>query len=183
MSNASAQLRITGLGDEIGKISRLPWHLPLEEWPEDPSLASQRGISRHVVRLVRADEMHESEIYAVKETVPEFAKREYDALRELGQRGAPSVAQVAIVDGRRTLPYRVLLSGSVTAHEVFNMANALAYLLVRLHLLGFWWGDCSLSNALFRRDADGFVAYLVDAETGEFHKKLSDGQREHDLDI
>jgi hypothetical protein len=105
------------------------------------------------------------------------------------------------VDGRRTssgeelpcaivtrflpfsLPYRVLLSGSVTAHEVFNMANALAYLLVRLHLLGFWWGDCSLSNALFRRDADGFVAYLVDAETGEFHKKLSDGQREHDLDI
>ena len=68
-------------------------------------------------------------------------------------------------------------------HEVFNMANALAYLLVRLHLLGFWWGDCSLSNALFRRDADGFVAYLVDAETGEFQKKLSDGQREHDLDI
>jgi hypothetical protein len=63
------------------------------------------------------------------------------------------------------------------------MANALAYLLVRLHLLGFWWGDCSLSNALFRRDAEGFVAYLVDAETGEFQKKLSDGQREHDLDI
>jgi hypothetical protein len=63
------------------------------------------------------------------------------------------------------------------------MANALAYLLVRLHLLGFWWGDCSLSNALFRRDADGFVAYLVDAETGEFQKRLSDGQREHDLEI
>lgn len=201
MSNASAQLRITGLGEEIAALSRLPWHLPLEEWPEDPSLASQRGISRHIVRLVRADEMHESEIYAVKETVPEFAKREYEALRELGQRGAPSVAQVAIVDGRRTdsgeelpcaivtrflpfsLPYRVLLSGNVTAHEVFNMANALAYLLVRLHLLGFWWGDCSLSNALFRRDAEGFVAYLVDAETGEFQKKLSDGQREHDLDI
>jgi hypothetical protein len=63
------------------------------------------------------------------------------------------------------------------------MANALAYLLVRLHLLGFWWGDCSLSNTLFRRDADGFAAYLVDAETGEFQKHLSNGQREHDLDI
>ena len=56
-------------------------------------------------------------------------------------------------------------------------------MLVRLHLLGFWWGDCSLSNTLFRRDADGFAAYLVDAETGEFQKSLSNGQREHDLDL
>jgi hypothetical protein len=63
------------------------------------------------------------------------------------------------------------------------MASALALLLVRLHLLGFWWGDCSLSNTLFRRDAEGFAAYLVDAETGEFQKTLSDGQREHDLEI
>jgi len=77
----------------------------------------------------------------------------------------------------------VVLSGDVTQHEITNMANALAYLLVRLHLLGFWWGDCSLSNTLFRRDADGFAAYLVDAETGEFQKSLSNGQREHDLDL
>ena len=77
----------------------------------------------------------------------------------------------------------MILSGSVTPAEVLNMANALALLLVRMHLLGFWWGDCSLSNTLFRRDADEFAAYLVDAETGEFQKKLSDGQREHDLDI
>jgi hypothetical protein len=63
------------------------------------------------------------------------------------------------------------------------MASALAMLLVRMHLLGFWWGDCSLSNTLFRRDAEGFAAYLVDAETGEFQKTLSDGQREHDLEI
>jgi hypothetical protein len=82
-----------------------------------------------------------------------------------------------------SLPYRVLLSGAVTAQEITTMASALALLLVRLHLLGFWWGDCSLSNTLFRRDAEGFAAYLVDAETGEFQKTLSDGQREHDLDI
>ena len=194
-------LKITGVGDDIASIVNLPWEIPLEEWPEDPSLAAQRGISRHIVRLVRATSDPESEIYAVKETVPEFAHREYEALRELDLRGAPSVSQIAVVDGRTdhqgnelpcaivtrflpySLPYRVLLSGTVTQHEVFNMANALAYLLVRLHLLGFWWGDCSLSNALFRRDADGYVAYLVDAETGEFQKKLSTGQREHDLDI
>ncbi|MSW15199.1 MAG: DUF4032 domain-containing protein, partial [Actinobacteria bacterium] len=82
-----------------------------------------------------------------------------------------------------SLPYRVILSGSVTPHEITNMANALALLLVRLHLLGFWWGDCSLSNTLFRRDADQYAAYLVDAETGEFQQSLSDGQREHDLEI
>lgn len=38
-------------------------------------------------------------------------------------------------------------------------------------------------NTLFRRDADGYAAYLVDAETGEFQKSLSNGQREHDLEI
>jgi tRNA A-37 threonylcarbamoyl transferase component Bud32 len=77
----------------------------------------------------------------------------------------------------------VILSGTVTPTEILNMANALALLLVRMHLLGFWWGDCSLSNTLFRRDANDFAAYLVDAETGEFHKALSDGQREHDLEL
>jgi hypothetical protein len=77
----------------------------------------------------------------------------------------------------------VILSGAVTPTEILNMANALALLLVRLHLLGFWWGDCSLSNTLFRRDANDFAAYLVDAETGEFQKTLSNGQREHDLEL
>lgn len=189
------------MGEEISALANLPWEKPLELWPEDPSLAAQRGISRHIVRLVRSTPDPESEIYAVKETVEEFAHREYEALKELGLRGAPSVSQIAIVNGRRdesgqelpcaivtrflpySLPYRVVLSGDVTQHEITNMANALAYLLVRLHLLGFWWGDCSLSNTLFRRDADGFAAYLVDAETGEFQKHLSNGQREHDLDI
>ena len=56
-------------------------------------------------------------------------------------------------------------------------------LLVRLHLVGFWWGDVSLSNTLFRRDAGTFSAYLVDAETGQLLPALSDGQREHDLEI
>ena len=45
------------------------------------------------------------------------------------------------------------------------------------------WGDVSLSNTLFRRDAGAFAAYLVDAETGELHDQLTNGQREHDLEI
>ncbi len=54
---------------------------------------------------------------------------------------------------------------------------------MRLHLAGFFWGDCSLSNTLFRRDAGSLAAYLVDAETGELHPSLSDGQRAYDLAI
>jgi hypothetical protein len=55
---------------------------------------------------------------------------------------------------------------------------------VRLHLIGFFWGDVSLSNTLFRRDAGKFAAYLVDAETGQLYdSRLSNGQRENDLEI
>jgi hypothetical protein len=194
-------LRITGLSQKIASVTGLPWELPVEEWVEDPSLAEKRGISRHIVRLVRVTDGPDGEIYAVKETVAEFANREYRLLRQLSHLNAPCVEPIAVVEGRTdihgvelpaalatrflpySLPYRILLSGVITAYDVMTMANALALLLVRLHLLGFWWGDCSLSNALFRRDADGFAAYLVDAETGEFQRALSDGQREHDLEI
>lgn len=195
-------LRITGLGEAIAAITGLPWNQSLEEWAEDPLLAEKRGISRHIVRLVRTNDSPEAHVYAVKETVIEFANREYRALKELTNLGAPSVEPVAVIEGRVddkgeelpcalvtqflpfSLPYRVVLSSNfVKPDDITLMANALALLLVRLHLLGFWWGDCSLSNTLFRRDAEGFAAYLVDAETGEFQKTLSNGQREHDLEI
>jgi hypothetical protein len=195
-------LRITGVGEEIAAVAGLPWQKSLELWPEDPLLAEKRGISRHIVRLVQSTDDPDSEVYAVKETVSEFANREYKILRQLKQLDAPSVQSIAVIEGRTdgegeelpcalvtrflpySLPYRVLLSGKdVTAEDVTLMANALALLLVQMHLLGFWWGDCSLSNTLFRRDAEGYAAYLVDAETGEFQIALSDGQREHDLEI
>jgi hypothetical protein len=195
-----SELKITGSGDDIFALYNMPWQNTLEDWAEDPNLTDMRGISRHIVRLVRTGPS-DDEIFAVKETVTEFANREYTILRELAQRGAPTVEAAAVVEGRSdvrggelapalvtrylpySLPYRVILSRSVTPHDVNQMASALALLLVRLHLLGFWWGDCSLSNTLFRRDATELVAYLVDAETGEFHDRLTDGQREHDLEI
>lgn len=194
------ELSVTGSGAEIISLYDLPWSKLLEDWPEDPGLTSMRGISRHVVRLVRTGDRDE-DVYAVKETVEEFSAREYALLRELSARGAPCVEPLAVVTGRLdlrgnelptalvtrylaySLPYRVILSGNITPHEITIMANALALLLVKLHLLGFWWGDCSLSNALFRRDASEYSAYLVDAETGEFQTSLTDGQREHDLEI
>ncbi len=35
-------------------LLELPWHLPLEEWPDEYLVPLPRGISRHVVRYARA---------------------------------------------------------------------------------------------------------------------------------
>ena len=80
-----------------------------------------------------------------------------------------------------SLPFRTLFARGSVPDLRRRLLDAGAELLVRLHLGGFFWGDCSLSNTLFRRDAGALAAYLVDAETGELHPSLSDGQRGHDL--
>jgi hypothetical protein len=171
----------------------LPWSVPLEQWPADHLVALPQGISRHVVRFVRLA----GTVYAVKETRERIAEREYDLLRALERLGAPAVEAVAIVADRVgelepvlvtrhlqfSLPYRALFSHTLRPQTLDRLLDALAALLVRLHLLGFFWGDCSLSNTLFRRDAGAFAAYLVDAETGALHARLSDGQRGEDLEI
>jgi hypothetical protein len=175
----------------------LPWRLPLEEWPDDQLAALPRGISRHVVRFARLS----GRVVAVKESGAKAARREYDLLRLLRRLDVPCVEPVAIVSGRRTtdgapldpalvtrhlefsLPYRALFSQALRPDTAQRLVDALAVLLVRLHLTGFFWGDVSLSNTLFRRDAGAFAAYLVDAETGELHDQLSDGQREYDLEL
>ena len=82
-----------------------------------------------------------------------------------------------------SLPFRTLFARGSVPDLRRRLLDAGAELLVRLHLGGFFWGDCSLSNTLFRRDAGALAAYLVDAETGELHPSLSDGQRLHDLAI
>jgi tRNA A-37 threonylcarbamoyl transferase component Bud32 len=175
----------------------LPWHLPLEEWGEDVVVDLPRGLSRHVVRIVRLGH----DVYAVKETREQYAFREYRLLRDLRRLGLPTVEPVGVVAGRAapdgeeiepclvtrhlhfSLPYRSLFSHGLPTESLPNLIDALVVLMVRLHLAGFFWGDVSLSNVLFRRSAGSFTAYLVDAETGELHERLSDGQREHDLDV
>jgi len=175
----------------------LPWSLPLEEWPDEHLAALPRGISRHVVRFVKLS----GEVIAVKEIKAEVAVREYNMLRLLTKIGQPCVQPFGVVSGRISadgeeldaclltrhlhfsLPYRALFSQSLRPDTAQRLIDALAVLLVRLHLAGFWWGDVSLSNTLFRRDAGAYAAYLVDAETGEIHTTLTDGQRAHDLDI
>lgn len=178
-------------------LMRLPWSVPLEEWGEEHVVPLPRGLSRHVVRIVRLGPA----TYAVKETVADIAFREYRLLRDLQRLGLPAVVPQGVVTGRVdadgeelpaalltqhlrfSLPYRSLFSHGTTVEGLPSLIDAMVVLLVRLHLADFFWGDVSLSNVLFRRDAGGFAAYLVDAETGELRPSLSRQMREHDLTI
>ena len=176
----------------------LPWRMPLASWRgATPRLVEmERGLSRHEVLFVE----YEDAIYALKELPAGLAEREYSLLRGMEDRRLPSViaaghARVRLpgesadnsvlitryLDG--SLPYRTLFMNQGLERYRERLLDAMAGLLVRLHLAGFYWGDCSLSNTLFRRDAGELQAYAVDAETSEQHEKLSPGQRAHDLDI
>ncbi|WP_026550510.1 DUF4032 domain-containing protein [Arthrobacter sp. Br18] len=175
----------------------LPWHVALEQWPAQSLAALPRGISRHVVRFAHLG----GSVIAIKETSEHIARHEYHMLRKLQRLDVPCVEPVAVISGRATpegedldpvlvtrhlkfsLPYRALFSQTLRRDTLTRLIDAQALLLVRLHLIGFYWGDVSLSNTLFRRDAGSFAAYLVDAETGELYPELSSGQREYDLEI
>src|SRR4051794_11121478 len=171
----------------------LPWDEPLEDWRHERIAQVVRGISRHVVRFVDYD----GSLYALKELPRRYAEREYRLLRHLEEEEMPVVKVVGVVTERGegldavlitkhleySIPYRALFSEGAPSDLRTTLMCALSELLVRLHLAGFFWGDCSLSNALFRRDAGELSAYLVDAETGELHTSLTNGQREHDLSV
>ena len=192
---AHVELRILAAPAEQQAMLDLPWDMPLEEWPEWYLISLPRGISRHVVRFTRLN----GRVYALKEVVESYAEREYRLLHDLERLDVPAVDAVGIVRGRQapdgepldpilitrhlhySLPYRALFARMMRRDTVDRLIDALVVLLVRLHLVGFFWGDCSLSNTLFRRDAGAFAAYLVDAETGELQPTLSSGQRSHDL--
>jgi hypothetical protein len=179
----------------------LPWEQPLAEWESDRLVEVRRGIHRHVVRFVSYD----ARLYALKEIPAPIAQREYRLLRELAENLIPAVEAVGVVTERAgrqetshnaeldavlitryldySLPYRIIFTSLGIPTLQNTLLDALAELLVRLHLIGFFWGDCSLSNTLFRRDAGALTAYLVDAETSEKHPSLSDGMRHYDIEI
>jgi hypothetical protein len=175
----------------------LPWRLPLLGWRDTcPRLVDvQRGLSRHEVQFVS----YGSAIYAVKELAEGCAEREYDMLLKLEERGLPTVLAIGHAHARHedgetvsllltryldaSLPYRTLFQHPGLQRYRGRLLDAMAGLLVRLHLAGFYWGDCSLSNTLFRRDAGELRAFLVDAETTEHHDTLGDGPRRQDLMI
>jgi tRNA A-37 threonylcarbamoyl transferase component Bud32 len=172
----------------------LPWREPLEEWQDDRLVEiRQRGISRHVVRFVAES----AQVYALKELDERLARREYRLLRRLGELGIPSVEALGVVVDRpgdldavlvtkfldHSVSYRALFANPRGGLPTDRLLDAMVELLARLHLAGFVWGDCSLSNTLFRLDAGALAAHLVDAETSELHEWLSDGKRSYDVEL
>ncbi|TAJ47589.1 MAG: DUF4032 domain-containing protein [Herbiconiux sp.] len=192
----SASLTITSATADPALLD-LPWDRPLDDWPDEYIAALPKGISRHLVRFAHLS----GHVIAIKETTDEMAKREYEMLRTLQRLDVPCVEPLAVITNRQSpdgeplqsalvtrhlkfsLPYRALFSQMLRPDTATRLVDALAVLLVRLHVIGFFWGDVSLSNTLFRRDAGAFAAYLVDAETGQLYDGLSNGQRENDLEI
>jgi tRNA A-37 threonylcarbamoyl transferase component Bud32 len=184
---------------EAAGLLSLPWGEPLEQWRDDRLLeVAQRGISRHVVRFVEVD----GRVYALKEIDERLARKEYRLLGELEAMGMPAVSVLGVCVERPEHPehpdvlqdailvtrfldysmsYRYVFSAGHTTRPTDQLVDAMVELLARLHLAGLYWGDCSLSNTLFRPDAGSVAAHLVDAETAELYPALTDGQRATDL--
>jgi tRNA A-37 threonylcarbamoyl transferase component Bud32 len=178
-------------------FSDLPWGIPLLDWSKDNHRIEevQHGISRHPVVFVN----YGGRLYVVKELPNNIAKIEYEFLYQMNELQLPCVKPVgyAMINSstiqssilitqflESSLPYRSLFISNAVRQYQNHLLDAVSGLLVQLHSNGFFWGDCSLSNILFRRDAGALQAYLVDAETAEFHlPPLSPMLRYHDLEI
>ena len=175
----------------------LPWHARLARWQTERLRRLPKGISRHEVRFLAYDQG----IYVVKEMPTEAARRDYAVLSALEGVNRLAVTPVGLVEGREPDPssegsaaliteyleysfsYRELLAGPGFGPRRNQMLDAFAGLLVELHIAGCFWGDCSLSNVLYRFDAQAVDTIMVDAETAFIVDALSDGQRAEDLEI
>jgi hypothetical protein len=180
--------------EEASGLLTLPFGEPLEQWRDERLVEiRQRGLSRHVVRFVTDG----GELYALKSISERLARREYHLLRALAGSSIPAVEVVGVAVDRGpdldailvtrfldySTTYRALFSSPRGPEPAGRLLDAMVELLARLHLSGFFWGDCSLSNTLFRHDAGTLEAYLVDAETSEQHPALTDGQRAWDIEL
>jgi len=186
----------------------LPWEVPLAEWEGRTARLERmpRGESRHVVAFVDYD----GRVYALKAMQPGHAEREYHLLRQMEERELPAVTPVGHLEAEtsggpvsvlitrylaHSLPYHMLFSTPQPAvpptvpgpsdaeRHRERLLDALASLLVQLHIGGVFWGDCSLFNTLFLRDAGTLQAVLVDAETSEVQTTLSDALRAAHIDL
>ena len=155
------------------------------------------GIHRHPVVFVA----YAQGIYAIKELPIRFARHEFEtlgAMNEVTRHVATPVGLVerpwidehsessgAVITAYVThaFPYRHLVSGHDFGQRRGSLLDAFAGLLVELHLHGLYWGDCSLSNTLYRWDASSIEAIMIDAETSSIYGHISRGQRLQDLDI
>ena len=175
----------------------LPWDQPVSDWVHERLVEMPTGIHRHPVVFVAYDEG----VFVIKELPRRLANSEYQVFRALEERTTRSAEVVGLVERvwldphdepsaavitryvEHTFPYRHLVSGSGFGPRRDQMLDAVAGLLVELHISGCFWGDCSLSNLLYRYDAEAIESIMIDAETSRLYDRLSDGQRSEDLEI
>ena len=176
----------------------LPWDVSIHDWDAGNRVDLPKGISRHEVRFFQ----YPRGLYAIKELPTRPARQDYTVLRQLESFGAPAVRPVGLVENRSPDPAEERSAALITAYEPFSFSyreliagtgfggrrnqllDAFAMLLVELHLAGVFWGDCSLSNVLYRFDAEAIETIMVDAETASiFEDGLTDGRREEDIQI
>ncbi len=175
----------------------LDWERSIADWNHERMVDLPRGIHRHEVVFVAYDD----DVYVIKELPRRYARREHEVLRALEPRSVPTASPIGLVERpwvdphyewsaavitryvRFAFPYRELVEAGSFGKRRTQMIDGLANLLVELHLAGCFWGDCSLSNVLYRFDAEAVQATMIDAETAEIHEQLSDGQRKDDIEI
>lgn len=174
----------------------LPWSLPLERWPEHCNRVESlpHGESRHTVVFVN----YEGVAYALKVLPEGRALAEYEALRAMEERRLPAVkavghlriqtesGEISVLVTQyldHSLPYTSLFLDFGLSRYRDHLLDALAGLLVQLHVAQVYWGDCSLANTLFKRDAGRLQAYLVDAETSETLETLTEARRQNELEV
>lgn len=175
----------------------LPWDIPVSEWETNRLVDMPTGVHRHPVVFVA----YQEGVYAIKEMPRRLALNEHRVLMALEERTTRSARTAGLVERtwldpheegagavitryvEHSFPFRRLVSGSGFGERRNQMLDAIAGLLVELHMAGCYWGDCSLSNLLYRFDAEGIEAVMIDGETSEIHETLSQGQRDQDLDI
>lgn len=178
-------------------FSVLPWELAFSDWSQVEHRVEeiQHGVSRHPVVFVNFN----GSLYVIKELPVDIARREFEVLFQMRDKGVPCVKPAGFAELKRnsrtysilfthylpaSVPFRSLFIGNISERFQESLLDAISGLLVQLHSNGFYWGDCSLSNILFRRDAGALQAYLVDAETSEYHIPILPPMlRYHDLEI
>jgi hypothetical protein len=162
--------------DVVLLLKNFPWNYPLGSWEERGVhvLQVKSGLSRHVVRFVEA----RGRRFAVKETSPEVAGREFENYAALRRLEIPTLVPIGSVErhegtivvrtkvGRQRLeqstgylvtelmekviPDSYLFRRGFSRENRTRIWDAVVRLFIQLHSHGVYWGDASLANMLIK---------------------------------
>ncbi len=193
------------------ELIELPWDQPLNEWNNNQAdfLDVRKGISKHTVRFVRTKsfsiaikQTNPISAYFENESLIKLLKIGIHALRPVGyvfykknlfmRDSDPDnvLAFLITLLEEKSIPHSILFGWDFTDNNRKLIYEASAELIANLHYNNIHWGDASLSNILVKfiklKEENGKVstelkAFLADAETLNFLKKISDIQKQDDL--